>query len=258
MDTYELKDIDVGFDFTSDTAHYWDGFWKEDDLGWFKMDPDSKSPTLRRYHQLLWSRRLPCGQSMQLTDGRSRYYLRWEEFYLGSDSILVSFRHSDKREVLDAVRNMVPDYHSFVEKYVRDFYTIGGMMLFPQHRYSFNCARGCNKRICDRWDYTLECIRRYYQGGTSPLSRAMERDKEFFDLFVDFKGFVDFFFLQDCVDEHYEKVNLWLGESFFEKNPYPHSASEYLAWIEAEYDFLRKRNRRIEEFCRASLEESGI
>lgn len=86
----------------------------------------------------------------------------------------------------------------------------------------------------------------------------MERDKEFFDLFVDFKGFVDFFFLQDCVDENYEKVNLWLGESFFEKNPYPHSASEYLAWIEAEYDFLRKRNRRIEEFCRASLEESGI
>ena len=36
MDTYELKDIDVGFDFTSDTAHYWDGFWKEDDLGWSK------------------------------------------------------------------------------------------------------------------------------------------------------------------------------------------------------------------------------
>ena len=64
MDTYELKDIDVGFDFTSDTAHYWDDFWKEDDLGWSKMDPDSKSPTLRRYHQLLWSRRLPCGQCM--------------------------------------------------------------------------------------------------------------------------------------------------------------------------------------------------
>lgn len=132
---------------------------------------------------------------MQLTDGRSRYYLRWEEFYLGSDSILVSFRHSDKREVLDAVRNMVPDYHSFVEKYVRDFYTIGGMMLFPQHRYSFNCARGCNKRICDRWDYTLECIRRYYQGGTSPLSRAMERDKEFFDLFV---GFRDLWTFSSC------------------------------------------------------------
>lgn len=111
MDTYELKDIDVGFDFTSDTTHYWDGFWKEDDLGWSKKDPDSKSPTLRRYHQLLWSRRLPCGQSMQLTDGRSRYYLRWDEFYMGSDSILVSFRHSDKREVLDAVRKMVPDYH---------------------------------------------------------------------------------------------------------------------------------------------------
>ena len=37
MDTYELKDIDVGFDFTSDTAHYWDGFWKEDDLGWSRI-----------------------------------------------------------------------------------------------------------------------------------------------------------------------------------------------------------------------------
>lgn len=29
MDTYELKDIDVGFDFTSDTAHYWDGFGRK-------------------------------------------------------------------------------------------------------------------------------------------------------------------------------------------------------------------------------------
>ncbi len=82
MDTYELKDIDVGFDFTSDTAHYWDGFWKEDDLGWSKMDPDSKVQPLGGIDQLLWSPGFLVGRCMQLTDGRSRYYLRWEEFYL--------------------------------------------------------------------------------------------------------------------------------------------------------------------------------
>lgn len=41
------------------------------------------------------------------------------------------------------------------------------------------------------------------------------------------------------------KVNLWLGNDFFEKNPVPHNADEYLTFIEKEYDFLKKRNQRI-------------
>ena len=243
-----LDEIKVGFDFTSDVPGYWDGYWETSPWGWSGKDPDSKSPTLRRYHQLLWSKMLPNGEQMKLVDGRGKFYLRWKDFYFGSDSIIVSFRHSDKNDVLDDVRQRVPDFRTYIENYVRASYTIGGMMLFPQHKYSFNCARGCNKRICDRWDLTLECIRRFYQGGESPLTKALERDREFFELFVDFKGYVDFFFLQDCVDKKYERVNLWLGEDFFEKNPYPHNADEYLMWIKKQCNFLQKRNKRIDNF----------
>mgnify|MGYP004679002701 FL=1 len=251
MAIYNLNDIDTKFDFTSDTPNYWDGFWNND-LGHSAKDPDSKSQTLRDYHCLLWSRQLPCGDIMELMDGKSKYYLKWKDMYFGSDSILVSFRHADKSGILSEVRNKVDNYRDFVEKYMRDFYSIGGMIIFPQHRFSLNCARGCNKRICDRWDLTLECIRRFYQGIESPLSKSLNRDKDFFNLFVDFKGYVDFFFLQDCVDEDYTHVNLWLGSEYFERNPFPHNAEEYLSWINKEYDFLKKRNLRIMKFCHSS------
>lgn len=74
------------------------------------------------------------------------------------------------------------------------------------------------------------------RGGKSAVQITIER-QGLFDLFVDFKGYVDFFFLQDCVSEDYKKVNLWLGNDFFEKNPVPHNADEYLTFIEKEYDF---------------------
>lgn len=74
----------------------------------------------------------------------------------------------------------------------------------------------------------------------SPLYKSLLKDKVFFDLFADFKGYVDFFFLQDCVTEDYKKVNLWLDNDFFEKNPVPHNADEYLTFIGKEYDFLKK------------------
>ena len=37
-----LRDIDVKFDFTSDTKGFWDGFWERNDgLGAGGADPDS-------------------------------------------------------------------------------------------------------------------------------------------------------------------------------------------------------------------------
>ena len=45
----KLQDIDIHFDVQTDSKG---------------KDPDSASPTLRAYHQLLWSKPLPNGQEI--------------------------------------------------------------------------------------------------------------------------------------------------------------------------------------------------
>ena len=63
--------------------------------------------------------------------------------------------------------------------------------------------------------------------------------------FTNFKGYVDFFYLQDCVTEDYKQVRFWLGDGNFSNPPLPQTVDEYLAWIATELDFLDKRNARI-------------
>ena len=73
----------------------------------------------------------------------------------------------------------------------------------------------------------------------------MEQDCEFYDLFIDFKGYVDFFYLQDCVTEDYKQVRFWLGDGSFTNKPLPQTVEEYLNYIATELDFLEKRNIRV-------------
>lgn len=58
-------------------------------------DPDQHSPTLRRYHRLLWSKQLPCGVRFTLDDTRPRTYLHHRSelggFFLASDSVIATF-----------------------------------------------------------------------------------------------------------------------------------------------------------------------
>ena len=55
-------------------------------------------------------------------------------------------------------------------------YTMGGMMVFPGNRVdrkpTINAARGFNRKISDRMDLTLECVRRYYRHEGSPSPRT--------------------------------------------------------------------------------------
>jgi hypothetical protein len=113
-----------------------------------------------------------------------------------------------------------------------------------------NRARGCHPRICDRWDLTLECIRRFYTGESSPLDKSIQECKEFFEWFGDFKGYVDFFLLQDCVDEHYN-LKFWMNTPLFDSNPIPQDIKTYLAWVDTQLDFAAKRNQRILNFCQS-------
>ena len=64
-----------------------------------------------------------------------------------------------------------------LDEFIRLSYTIGGMMLFPSNpvdgKHTINQARGMKRdAIGNRFDLTLECIRRYYQdpAADSPLA----------------------------------------------------------------------------------------
>lgn len=101
----------------------------------------------------------------------------------------------------------------------------------------------------------MECIRRYYNGQTSPLYDTIKADCKFYDLFVDFKGYVDFFFLQDAVTDDYSKVIIWCGDGSFTKSGLLKAIEEYFVFIEREFDFLNKWNNRIKNYCDMSIEE---
>lgn len=236
----ELKDIDVWFDVRSDCP-------KPKPSSNRMPDPDNASPTLKAYHQLLWSKRLPNGEFMAL-ESTKNFYLKWKDFYFGSDSIIVSFMHS-KFKLRELVQSSIFNYAEYREQYQHRSYTIGGSVIFPQHRWSMNQARGCSRKISDRWDLTLECIRRYYLGESNPLDSVFEKDASFFDLFLDFKGYVDFFFFQDCVDDNYN-VKFWLDTPLWDTYPMPKTLEEYHSWMKQEQDFLEKRAKRIADYCK--------
>lgn len=227
----EFKDLDIVFDFQTDTRK--------------GKDPDSDSKTLRAYQQLLWSKELPNGEMMELEIEKG--FLKWKDMWFGSDSITASFLHY-RFPLKEYVEQNIPDFPEFKKDYWHRTYTIGGEIIFPMVRWSMNQARGCSVKICDRWDLTLECIRRFYLGEPTPLDKALERSSEFFKLFVDFKGYVDFFLLQDCVDDDYN-VKFWLETPLFVNMPMPRDLDEYKKWIYSQLDFVEKRGKRIKEYC---------
>jgi len=69
--------------------------------------------------------------------------------------------------------------------------TIGAYIIFPSYqvdrKVTINAARGMNTKIADRFDLTLECIRRHYATEKSPLAVVLERYNDYFKLFVNLR-----------------------------------------------------------------------
>ena len=82
------------------------------------------------------------------------------------------------------------------------------------------------------------------------LDKALEKDRDFFSLFVDFKGYVDFFLLHDCVDDNYN-VKFWMDTPLFVSMPMPKNMDEYYRWIDTQLDFVAKRGKRIEKYVKS-------
>ena len=218
-------------------------------------DADQNSMTMRRYHRILWSKELPNGEVLELRNEKNKY-LCWRDFSFGSDSMTTSFRYKDKKgiELKKEVAARVPDYGVYIEDYLKRASTIGGYIIFPTHQNNMNGMRGMNIYIKDRWDLTMECIRRFYNDEKSPLSDTLERDRQFFALFNDFKGFVDFFYLQDCVSEDYSRVVFWQKDCSLKKTvPLPKDADEYFYWIQKELEFVERRAGRMRDGLKNDL-----
>jgi len=229
------KDIDITFDVRTDSRG---------------LDPDSSSETLKQYHKLLWSKNLPNGKLFSLDDTKDKIYLYHKselgEYYLSSDSIIHTY--SKWKRTQHIIQQIPKDE---IELFFGLSYTIGGFILFPANRINgantINGERGLNSKINDRIDLTLECIRRYYNDENSPLTDTLKRYNDFFSLFSDFKGYCEYFLLQDLVIDNYSKVNFFLPFDDFIRNPLPKDIDEYNEYKKNNIDFLQKRNKRIEE-----------
>jgi hypothetical protein len=192
--------IDITFDFRTDAT----GMYR---------DPDASSPTLLRYHHLLWSKPLPSGKHFELTPRSQKPYALLHDsdlgkFLLTSDSVLATFTRRPHMQAI--IGQLTP---ADIDALNTITHTIGGMVLWPGNqidgKQTINQARGCTGRIADRFDLTVECVRRHYEGDTThPLADAFSRYRDFFDLFDSFAGYVDFWLLDDLVDTDGVKIFL--------------------------------------------------
>ncbi len=122
-------------------------------------------------------------------------------------------------------------------------------MVFPGHRVgrkmTINGARGFHPRIKDRFDLTVECIRRHYLNENSPLSDTLNRYTDFFSLFKNFQGYVEFFLLQDMVKGDFSTVKFFSPFGNFKTSPLPSNRDAYLSYKQLALEFIEARNRRI-------------
>jgi len=227
-----LTIIDTNFDVYSDTPK--------------GRDPDSYSATLRKYHQILWSKPLPNGVMFGLEDNIPRllqHKSELGEFLLSSDSIGHTY---------SKVKSMSPIVDQIPSEEIKAFFTVcstvGAYIIFPakkiDNKMTINGSRGLNRSIKDRFDLTLECIRRFYVNKESPLTETFQRYASFFNLFHDFGGYVDFFLLQDLVDDGYS-VKFFLPFESFNQPPLPKNVEQYRSYKKHLIEFVSARNQRI-------------
>jgi hypothetical protein len=152
-----------------------------------------------------------------------------------------------RRGIRTFVNDQIPKVER--EEFIHLGYTIGGMMVFPAQRVggkmAINSARGFHPRIKDRFDLTVECIRRHYLEEPSPLGDALARYADFFAMFGDFAGYVDFFHLQDLVDDGTGTVTFFAPFEDFIGSPVPATLDAYVDYRQRAIDFIESCDRRI-------------
>ena len=229
-------------------------------------DPNARSHTLRSYHRLLWQKPLPSGEPFTLTDAwECGEYLVHESvldrFSLVSDSCVTTWSTSTRGRIADIVSRLPEED---VERHATLTSQMGAKLLFPRNGpgefrgMTMSQARDSSGYLAGRWDLTLECIRLHYlqrampgSACENPLADAMDRWSDFFDLFGDFAGYVDFFLLQDLLTPDGRSINFFLPFDGFTWWPFPADDDEYAAYIRKAVAFVQARNRRMKAWVEA-------
>ncbi len=163
-------------------------------------------------------------------------------FRLASDGVIPTWSSRGWARWFDA------DLAAEIAKDADDFHrvasTIGGYILFPRNSIgqagsTINQARGVDRRIADRFDLTLECIRLHYSDPSAynPLGERLAYYADFFALFGDFDGFVRLFLLDDLVTADRSAVL-----SFMSGEPVSGFSMSALAVDPAQYAEYRRRS----------------
>lgn len=233
-------------------------------------DPDKSSKILNEYHHILWNKKLPNGKDWGLKKDSLGGYILVPSIDMesikrfSSDLIIHTYRNWDIEcefsEVSKFAKEVKEEYPDAFEEFWHLAGTIGGYIIFPCNKLdgvrSINSSRGFDNKIKDRFDLTLECIRRWYEAKKddnkeeNPLYEVIDRYKEFFLLFSNFKEYVNFFFLQDLVSDDYSRINFWLPFDNFETiEPLPKNKDEYKEYMKNVTSFVKARNQRIDDWC---------
>ncbi len=224
-----------------------------------KQDPDKYSLRLKQDHCVLWSKRLPNTKygrlSLRVVNNEIVGIVDGRKLIFSPDSITNCYSYRKSTEGLRQIEGI----KELLIKYKEIDYTIGSSLIFPvlddnnSSSWTINKARGCSRKIQDRIDYTLECVRRFYLDHTdnNPLATCLNRYSFFFELFDNFENYVKYFCLDDLVTPDYRHV-LSFTDTFDFENPLPNE-SNYALYIERTIDFIRKRNQRIKK-CQSRVQ----
>ncbi|MDR2058480.1 MAG: hypothetical protein LBP83_09435 [Dysgonamonadaceae bacterium] len=211
-------------------------------------DPDGHSRKLQEYHKILWSKPLPNGKVWELksSEDSNGYFFESEFGEFSSDAITHSYKGWIR---YSTITNIIPNE---VNELFDAGSTIGAYLIFPRNN-SINKARGC--LLNDRFDMTLECIRLFYLNKKSVLFDILLQNKNFFELFVRFENYVDFFLLQDLVDDK-RNIKSWIEFDNVKKSPEfveIKDKESYLAYKEKVMSFINQRNKRITEYAQLNF-----
>lgn len=236
----------------------------EDFASWYKdgRDPDRYCERLYLWHRALWGRPVQGISSFELDvvyNGGYGMQLRaadGSQFWLGSDSIIPTWSAPGWTSRFGP--NLVAEIGKNSDDFYRVACMIGGYVMFPRNRTgqagdTINQARGKRLVIADRFDLTLECIRRHYVNPAAPAAENPLGDRlayyaDFFSLFGDFDRYVQFFLLDELVTPDRGAVrSLMTGDSLsnFSGPALPVDPAEYAGYRERSIAFVTARNSRI-------------